>query len=227
MDWLCGQLCLVQGPYKRSSWRRLVFERPDMRNRLARAVREEFEELMARSFPSFERITENHVVSTGNVLYRARIGENLFGFIGFNSTVGEMRSQLMWRSQGIKTVGPRAPISPWPRSFPSYASISFGGRKEIFGSTHLKNPAIPEKAFRNKRNPLPTQRLLTLENSSVTRFDSLVNTQFLISRDTRRRRTKGRDDSRANDARGSCSRLHGKQERNLQMLSSLNRTPIC
>jgi len=52
-----------------------------MRAKLARFVRKEFDETMARRFPLFPKVTDHDVVSTGNFLYRSKITDEVYGFV--------------------------------------------------------------------------------------------------------------------------------------------------
>ena len=55
--------------------------KPQMRAKLARFVRKEFDEIMVRRFLLFHKVTDHDVVSTGNFLYRSKISDDLFGFV--------------------------------------------------------------------------------------------------------------------------------------------------
>ena len=125
-----------------------------MRARLAKSVRKDFDDLMRRNFPSFERITENEVVSTGNALYRARIGANLFGAIML-----QFHRRRDWftinvaisRDENLLTANADLSI---PQEFPILRIQKLWGQAGDFWLNLPEEPSDPRQAFRKQKEPV-------------------------------------------------------------------------
>jgi hypothetical protein len=125
-----------------------------MRSRLAKAVREEFGEIMERNFPEFERISVNDVVSSGNVLYRTRIGENLYGFImlqfhrrrdAFTINVNISRDENSGTASADLTMAPE---------FPILRIHKLWGQEGDFWFNSPAEPSNPRESFQRQKEPV-------------------------------------------------------------------------